>query len=206
VNNPVYVGKSVKRIEDEPLIRGRGRFLDDLQFPGMLQAAFVRSPHAHALIHGIDIAAAASMTGVHAVLTLADLSPQLSNERLPLQFRSAQLPPDITPFVLAKDEVAFVGEAVAIVIADTRYLAEDAAALVAVDYEPLPAVSDCRAALAPGAPLAHCGRKSNVMTEIRQSYGDVAAAFGGAPHRVSVSLKQHRGGAHSMEGRGELAS
>ena len=81
---------------------------------------------------------------MHAVLTLADLSPQLSQERLPLQFRSAQLPPDITPFVLAKDEVAFVGEAVAVVVADTRYLAEDAAALVAVDYEPLPAVSDCR--------------------------------------------------------------
>jgi carbon-monoxide dehydrogenase large subunit len=206
VNTPVYVGKSVKRIEDEPLIRGRGRFLDDLQFPGMLHVAFVRSPHAHALVRGIDGAAAASMAGVHAVLTLADLSPQLSQERLPLQFRSAQLPPDITPFVLAKDEVCFVGEAVAMVVADTRYLAEDAAALVEVDYEPLPAVSDCRTAVAPGAPLAHRGRKSNVMTEIKQSYGDIAAAFSGTPHRINVNLKQHRGGAHSMEGRGVLAS
>ena len=122
---------------------------------------------------------------MHAVLTLADLAPLLSQERLPLQFRTAQLPPDITPFVLAKDEVAFVGEAVAVVIAETRYLAEDAAALVAVDYEPLPAVSDCRAALAPGAPLAHRGRKSNLMTEFRQSYGDVAAAFARAPHRAT---------------------
>lgn len=206
MNSPVYVGKSVKRIEDEPLIRGRGRFLDDLQFPGMLHVAFVRSPHAHALVHGIDGTAAAGMSGVHAVLTLADLSPQLSQERLPLQFRSAQLPPDITPFVLAKDEVCFVGEAVAMVVADTRYLAEDAAALVAVDYEPLPAVSDCRAAVAPGAPLAHRGRKTNVMTEIKQSYGDVTAAFTSTPHQVNVSLKQHRGGAHSMEGRGVLAS
>jgi carbon-monoxide dehydrogenase large subunit len=206
VNSPVYVGTSVKRIEDEPLIRGRGRFLDDLQFPGMLHVAFVRSPHAHALVRRIDGTAAAGMPGVHAVLTLADLSPQLSQERLPLQFRSAQLPPDITPFVLAKDEVCFVGEAVAMVAADTRYLAEDAAALVAVDYEPLPAVSDCRAALAHGAPLAHRGRKSNVMTEIKQSYGDVAAAFAGTPHRINVSLKQHRGGAHSMEGRGVLAA
>ena len=93
------------------------------------------------------------------MLTLADLAPQLSQERLPLQFRTAQLPPDITPFVLAKDEVAFVGEAVAVVIADTRYIAEDAAALVVVDYEPLPAVSDCRAALAPGAPRAHRGTR-----------------------------------------------
>lgn len=206
MNSPVYVGKSVKRIEDEPLIRGRGRFLDDLQFPGMLHVAFVRSPHAHALVRRIDGTAASGMPGVHAVLTLADLSPQLSQERLPLQFRSAQLPPDITPFVLAKDEVCFVGEAVAMVAADTRYLAEDAAALIAVDYEPLPAVSDCRAALAHGAPLAHRGRKSNVMTEIKQSYGDVAAAFAGTPHRINVSLKQHRGGAHSMEGRGVLAA
>jgi carbon-monoxide dehydrogenase large subunit len=206
LNNPVYVGKSVKRIEDLPLIQGRGRFLDDLQLPGLLHAAFVRSPLAHAIIRGIDATAATSMAGVHAVLTLADISPQLSQERLPLQFRSAQLPPNITPFVLAKDEVAFVGEAVAMVIAETRYLAEDAAALVAVDYEPLPAVSDCRAGAAPGAPHAHRGRKSNVMVEIRQSYGDIGSAFSGAPHCVSVSLKQHRGGAHSIEGRGVLAS
>ena len=111
--------------------------------------------------------------------------PLLSQERLPLQFRTAQLPPDITPFVLAKDEVAFVGEAVAVVIAETRYLAEDAAALVAVDYEPLPAVSDCRAGA--GAGRAACASRpqdSNVMTEFRQSYGDVAAAFARAPHRV----------------------
>jgi carbon-monoxide dehydrogenase large subunit len=206
LNNPVYVGKSVKRIEDLPLIQGRGRFLDDLQLPGLLHAAFVRSPLAHAVIRGIDATPATSMAGVHAVLTLADISPQLSQERLPLQFRSAQLPPNITPFVLAKDEVAFVGEAVAVVIAETRYLAEDAAALVAVDYEPLPAVSDCRAGAAPGAPHAHRGRKSNVMVEIRQSYGDIGSAFSGAPHCVSVSLKQHRGGAHSIEGRGVLAS
>ena len=201
-----YIGTSFQRIEDIPLIRGSGRFIDDLKFPDMLHAAFVRSPHAHALIRGIDAGSAAHAPGVHAVLTLADVSPQLSQERLPLQFRTAQLPPDITPFVLAKDEVAFVGEAVAVVIAETRFLAEDAAALVAVDYEPLPAVSDCRAATAPGAPLAHRGRKSNVMTEIRQSYGDIAAAFQRAPHRATVNLKQHRGGAHSIEGRGALAA
>ena len=200
------IGRPFKRIEDQPLLQGRGRFLDDLSFPGLLHAAFVRSPHAHALIRGIDRDAARHAPGVHAVLTLADLLPQLSQERLPLQFRTAALPPDITPFVLAKDEVAFVGEAVALVIADSRALAEDAAALVAVDYEPLPAASDCRAAAAPGAPLAHRGRKTNVMTEIKQAYGDVAAAFAGAPHRVGISLKQHRGGAHSIEGRGALAA
>ena len=200
-----YIGKPVRRIEDLPLLQGRGRFVDDLKFPGMLQAAFVRSPHAHALIRGIDTHAARQSPGVHAVYTLADLAPLLSAERIPLQFRTAQLPADITPFVLAKDEVAFVGEAVAVVIAETRYVAEDAAALVAVDYEPLPAVSDCRQALAPGAPVAHRGKSTNLMHTFRQSYGDIATAFARARHRLTVNLKQHRGGAHSIEGRGALA-
>jgi carbon-monoxide dehydrogenase large subunit len=199
------IGKPQKRLEDRPLLQGQGRFVDDLRFPGMLQAAFLRSPHAHALIRGIDAGAARALPGVHAVYTLADLMPLLSQERLPLQFGAARLPPDITPFVLAKDEASFVGETVAVVIADTRYIAEDAAALVAVDYEPLPAVSDCRDALKPGAPLAHIRKSSNLMLEIKQSYGDVAAAFARAPHRLSLNLKQHRGGAHSIEGRGALA-
>jgi aerobic carbon-monoxide dehydrogenase large subunit len=201
-----YVGHSVKRIEDRPLLTGAGRFLADLRFPDLLEAAFVRSPLAHAIIRGIDTAAARKHPGVHAVLTLADLMPLLTSERLPLQFRTAQLPPDVTPLVLAKDEVSFVGEAVAVVIASTRYLAKDAAALVAVDYETLPAVSDCRQALMPGADPAHCARPSNLLVEFRQSYGDVDAAFARAPHRASVSLKQHRGGAHSIEGRGALAA
>ena len=200
------VGHRVKRIEDLPLLQGRGRFVDDLQFPGLLHAAFVRSPHGHALIRGIDTGAAKKMPGVHAVFTLADFQNLLSQERLPLQFGGAKLPPDITPFVLAKDETSYVGETVAMVIAESRPLAEDAAAAVAVDWEQLPAVSDCRDALKPGAPLAHRGRSSNLMLEIKQSYGDVAGAFARAPHRVSVNLKQHRGGAHSIEGRGALAN
>jgi carbon-monoxide dehydrogenase large subunit len=200
-----YVGHSVRRIEDRPLLTGAGRFLADLRFVDMLEAAFVRSPHAHAAIRGIDTSAARKHPGVHAVLTLTDLMPLLTSERLPLQFRTAQLPPDVTPLVLAKDEVSFVGEAVAVVIAPSRYIAEDAAALVAVDYEPLPAVADCRRALAPGAPPAHRARPSNLLVEFRQSYGDVEAAFARAPRRASISLKQHRGGAHSIEGRGALA-
>ena len=205
VSDSKSIGRSVRRLEDRPLLMGKGRFVADLAFPDMLEAAFVRSPHAHAAIRGIDTRAARGSAGVHAVLTLADLAPLLAQERLPLQFRTAKLPPDVTPFVLAKDEVAFVGEAVAVVIAQTRYIAEDAAALVAVDYEPLPAVSDCRKALAPHAPRAHRTRDSNLLVEFRQSYGDVAAAFARAPHRVSVNLKQHRGGAHSIEGRGAIA-
>jgi len=201
-----YVGQPIKRIEDRPLLTGAGRYVADLRFSDMLEAAFVRSPHAHAAIRGIDASAARRHPGVHAVLTLADIAPRLTQERLPLQFRTAQLPPDITPLALAKDEVSFVGEAVAVVIAQSRYIAEDAAALVAVDYEPLPAVSDCRAALAPGAPRAHQTRTGNLLIEFRQSYGDVEGAFARAPHRASVKLKQHRGGAHSIEGRGAIAA
>ncbi len=200
-----YIGQPIKRLEDLPLLTGTGRFVADLRVPDMLEAAFVRSPHAHAAIRGIDTRAARQCPDVHAVLTLADLRPLLTHERLPLQFRTAQLPADVTPLVLAKDEVSFVGEAVAVVIAKSRYLAEDAAALVAVDYEPLPAVSDCRQALAPEAPRAHRVRASNLLVEFKQSYGDVAGAFARAPRRVSINLKQHRGGAHSLEGRGALA-
>jgi carbon-monoxide dehydrogenase large subunit len=200
-----YIGHPIKRLEDRPLLTGRGRFVADLHFPDMLEAAFVRSPHAHARIRGIDTTVARRAPGVHAVFTLADLAPLLAHERLPLQFRTAQLPPDITPLVLAKDEVAFVGEAVAVVIAGSRYLAEDAAALVAVDYEPLSAISDCRRALAADAPRAHQPRASNLLYEFHQAYGDVAGAFARAPHCAGICLKQHRGGAHSMEGRGAIA-
>jgi aerobic carbon-monoxide dehydrogenase large subunit len=199
------VGKSVLRLEDGPLLRGSGRFVDDLKFAGMLEAALVRSPHAHAGIRGIDAEAARRLPGVHAIFSFADIAPMLTQERLPLQFRTDQLPQNVAPFVLAKDEVAYVGEAIALVVARSRAVAEDAAALVDVDYEPLPAISDCRAALRAGAPLAHRGKTSNLLFEFHQSYGDVASAFARAPHRARFSLKQHRGGAHSMEGRGAVA-
>src|SRR2546430_5997549 len=118
-----YIGQPIKRIEDRPLLTGAGRFVDDLRFPDMLQASFVRSPHAHADIRDIDTRAARALPGVHGVLTLTDLLPLLADERLPLQFRTAELPPDITPLALAKDEVAFVGEAVAGAIAGNRFIA-----------------------------------------------------------------------------------
>jgi len=201
-----YVGQPVRRIEDPPLVRGQGRFVDDIHLPGLLEAAFVRSPHAHARIVTIDTAAARSHPGVRAVFTLADLRSVLSSERLPLQFRSKELPDDITPFVLAKDEVAFVGEPVALVVAESRYIAEDAATLVNVEYEPLPAVADCRAGARPDAPKARLTRPSNIVIELGQRYGDVEDAFAKAPHRVALSLKQHRGGAHPIEGRGIVAN
>ena len=200
------IGQAVRRIEDPALLKGKARFVDDLDFPGTLHAAFVRSPHGHALIRSIDAAAARGMTGVEAIMTIDDLRKILASDRLPLQFRAAKLPPDVTPFVLAREEVAYVGEAVAVVLAASRYQAEDAAAAVDVDYEVLPAISDCRKAIAPGSPQARNVRKSNVLLTLVQSYGDIDAAFAAAPHRATVNLKQHRGVAHSIEGRGALAT
>jgi carbon-monoxide dehydrogenase large subunit len=199
------VGKPVLRLEDAALVRGAGRFVDDLKFPGMLEAAFLRSPHAHAAIRGIDADAVRKLPGVHAVFTFADIVPMLTDGRLPLQFRSNQLPASVAPLVLAKDETVYAGEPVALLVAQSRAMAEDAASRLHVDYEPLPAVSDCRAALQPGAARAHRGKASNLLIEFRQGYGDIAAAFARAPHRVRISLKQHRGGAHSIEGRGAVA-
>ncbi|HYY60608.1 MAG TPA: hypothetical protein VE756_04375, partial [Burkholderiales bacterium] len=149
------IGRSVPRLEDEPLLMGEGRFIDDIGLPGMLHAAFVRSPHAHAAIRRIDKAPALALPGVHALFTRADLLPHLATEFMVVGLPSASYKQDFNRPALAGDEVVHVGQAVAIVVAEDCYIAEDAAALVEIDYEALPAVSDCRAALAAGAPKVH---------------------------------------------------
>ena len=199
------LGRDVPRVEDKALIRGAGRFLDDITLPGMLHAAFVRSPHAHAAIMGIDIEAAAAMPGVHAVLTLAALAPHLTDTRLVVAMPSPSYRLDLHRPVLASQEVVHVGEAVAMVIAESRYLAEDAAAAVMVEYDPLPAVADCVAALHAGAPTAHQGAPSNLVAEMVIEYGAVDAAFATAAHVAHERLWIHRGGSHSMECRGLVA-
>src|SRR5580765_3516965 len=130
-----YIGRRYPRVEDRALVRGAGRFVDDLRPPGVLEAAFLRSPVAHGLVRSIDTRAARALQGVHAVYTLADLRPILTADRLPLQFPSAVLPPDISPFILAAGEVSYVGEAIALVVADKRYIAEDALTLIETDIE-----------------------------------------------------------------------
>jgi carbon-monoxide dehydrogenase large subunit len=198
-------GTSVPRLEDAALLRGEGRFIDDLSFPGMLHAAFVRSPHAHAAIRGIDKSAALALPGVRAVLTAADLRPYLRNERLVVALPSQSYRQERNRPALAADEAVHVGEPVAVVIADDRYIAEDAVALVAVDYEPLPAAADCRAALAPDAPKVHRDAPHNLLAEISMGYGDTDRAFAGAAHVFRESLWTHRGGSHSIECRGAIA-
>ena len=201
-----YIGRRYPRVEDTALVRGAGRFVDDMRLPGLLEAAFLRSPVAHGLIRSIDTSAARAFPGVHGVYTLADLRPVMTADRLPLQFPSTVLPTDISPFILAGKEVSYVGEAIALVVANKRNVAEDALALINLGIQELPAASDCRDASRPGAPDAHIHRKGNVLIDFVQSYGDADRAVTTAAHRLTISLKQHRGGAHPIEGRGLIAS
>jgi carbon-monoxide dehydrogenase large subunit len=206
------VGERIRRIEDPALLTGRAAFVDDIRLPGTLIAAFVRSPHAHAAIRRIDASAARAMPGVHAVYTLADLRPHLTADRTPLPQSLSELqgltkksPRDhVTPFILAHDEVCYVGDPVAVVIADDRYIAEDAAARVAVTFESLPAVSDCRDAARSDAAPVHRKVPSNVLADFTVAYGDCDRAFADAPHVLDLALSQHRGCAHPLEGRGAL--
>jgi aerobic carbon-monoxide dehydrogenase large subunit len=212
-NNRRSVDASVLRLEDPELLRGRARFVDDVKLPGTLSAAFVRSPFAHAMFRNIDTSVARAMPGVHAIYSLEDLRPHLSSDRTPLGqsvrelvgLSAKSLRENITPFVLARDEVCYVGEAVAVVIAEDRSIAEDAASRVEVDYEALAAVSDCRDAAEPTAALVHRRVRSNILAEYTIGYGDCESAFKQAEHVFSLSLKQHRGCAHPLEGRGVLA-
>ena len=125
---------------------------------------------------------------------------------MPLELRLDVLPPNITPFPLAKDEVVFVGEAIAVVVAQSRYAAEDAAGLVRVEYQPLDPVVDCKQAIEPQSPRADTRKLSNIVKEFRQTYGNPDAAFSDAPHCAQLRLKTHRGVAHPLEGRAVLAN
>ncbi|HTH98953.1 MAG TPA: xanthine dehydrogenase family protein molybdopterin-binding subunit [Stellaceae bacterium] len=204
-HNAKVLGRDVPRVEDPALIRGQGRFADDIMLPGMLHAAFLRSPNAHARILSIDATAARALPGVHAVLTMADLAPHLADTRLRVAMPSPSYRLDLHRPVLADEEVVHVGEPIAVILADSRYIAEDAMAMIEVDYDPLPVANDCVAALEPGAPTAHDGAPSNLVAEMVMGYGDVDAAFEAAPHRFHERLTVHRGGSHSMECRGVVA-
>jgi carbon-monoxide dehydrogenase large subunit len=195
------VGSSVKRIEDPAILRGRGRFVDDIAVPGMLEVAFVRSSEAHARIRGIDTAAAAALPGVVAVLTSQDLGSQRMVQANPHPL----LKQNITQCPLAVGEVCYVGETIAMVVAENRYIAEDAAQLVVVDYEPLPMVIDVLDAAKPGAPRVHAGSPDNLVARVPWKFGDPDAAFAAADHVFRERYVQHRGGGHSMECRGVVA-
>ncbi len=201
-----HFGARVKRLEDPALLAGRGRFVDDIKLPGILHACFVRSPHAHALIRAIDSGPATAMPGVHAVLTAVDLPEPMDRMPIPMLTPNPAIAVPRTQTVLARDEVCYVGQPIAVVVADSRYLAEDAAAAVVVEFDVLAAVADCRAGISDGAPRAHSDLDSNVIARFPSAYGDIEAAFAGAAHVFEETLWQHRGGGMAMETRAVLAS
>jgi len=170
-----WVGAAVPRKEDARLLAGRGRYVDDLSRPGLLHAAMLRSPHAHARIVAIDTREAERLPGVAAVLTGADAA-RLSRPIRPLIPTPVPLP----DWCLAVDRARFAGEPVAAVAAVDRATAEDALERIAVDYEPLPAVVDPEAALAPGAPLLYPELGTNVLWHDVLTYGDVDGALAAA--------------------------
>ena len=202
---PSSFGTSPKRKEDPDLLTGRGRFVDDIVLPGMLAAAFVRSPLAHARIKSIDASAALARPGVRAVLSYHDLPVSLRERRLPLFVPHPTLTSRMQ-YALVKEEVCYVGEPIAVVVADDRYIAEDALPLVEIEYETLEPVADCRGGANPNSPRAHLDLESNVVSRMLSSVGDIDAAFRGAPHVFREELSHHRGGAFFMECRGAIAS
>lgn len=193
IKGQTHVGQSAPRIEDDALLTGRGRYGDDLGTkPGTLHAAVLRSPHAHAELLGIDASAALKLSGVRAVLTGQDVQrwsqPFVVGVKQPMQH-----------WALAVDRVRYAGEAVAVVVAENRYLAEDALDLITVDYKALPAVVDIERAMAPDAPILHEAVGSNVVSDRSFAYGDTATAFANAAHRVALTVQYPRNSCTPIE-------
>lgn len=196
------IGVSVRRREDYRLLTGAGRFFDDLPFGDFFDVAILRSPHAHARVISIDKERALKLSGVIAIFTASDLEPILQD-----------LPPKVTHpdlnyqirLPIVKDYARYVGEAIAVVVAESRYIAEDAIDLIDVEFEPLEAVASTEAALRKGAPKVHVGSDSNVAVHITQKAGDPDLALANSPHVLKETFKITRGGGHSIEGRGVAA-
>ncbi len=198
-----WIGVPLPRREDDRLVRGQGRFVDDIHLPGMVHLHVLRSPHANARISRIATAEALKLSGVLAVLTYDDLG--VAAQPLPLQIPLGQIRHRITQPPLAAGHVAYVGQPVAAVVATDRYVAEDAAELIEVTYEPRTAATDLRRALEPGSPLAHPELGDNLAGTWQQSVGDPEGALGGAEHRLELEFCIARGTGHPMETRGCVA-
>jgi carbon-monoxide dehydrogenase large subunit len=193
-----FVGDRHLRKEDPRLLTGRGRYVGDLALPGMLHVVLLRSPHAHARIRRVDADRARAHPGVVDVVTFAELGG--AARAFPMvpphpELRGHNFAP------LAGDRVRFVGEAVAAVVADSRYAAEDARDLLEVDYEVLPSAQT----LTPGAPAVHDDIPDNLAGRVTLTRGDTAAALRAAPRVISVRLRIGRGGGQPMETRGLVA-
>ena len=197
--------------EHRPLLRGQGRFLDDLALPGALEAAFVRSPWPHARVRSIETGEARRAPGVAAVVTGAELAPAVAPIRAEMASGGATVYRATDWHPVAADTVRYAGEVVAVVAAASRYLAEDATALVEANYEPLPVAADARSALREGAPLVHEHAPGNVLfrTEWSSGKGDAGERgrerFERAPIRVRCACRHPRVSGMPMEGCGAVA-
>ena len=188
-----HLGHSAPRHEDAALLTGRGRFGDDLGTPpGTLHAAVLRSPHAHARLLAVDTAAALALPGVHAVLTGQDVQrwqqPFVVGVKVPMQH-----------FVLAVDKVRYAGEPVAVVVAQSRYIAEDACELIDVEYELLPVVADPCVATDPGSALLYEENGTNLMLDRAFTWGDIDGVFAAADKVFSAKFRWNRVGANPTE-------
>lgn len=188
-NGFTEIGRPLSRREDRRLLTGTARFLDDIVIPGVLHATFVRSPHAHARIRGIDVATAATMPGVVAVVTGHDLAEWTNELRMAPPIEGLE---PTTIATLPIDKVRFQGDPVACVVANDRYLAEDAAEAVEVDWEILPAIADLEAAFAPGAALVDETVAGNRIAHQTFSAGDPAARARAAHAVVEARFVQQR--------------
>jgi carbon-monoxide dehydrogenase large subunit len=199
---PRSVGARVLRREDPRLLAGAGTFVDDIHLPGMLEGFFVRSSEAHADLLEVDVSGALEIPGVVAVITAAELRDRVAPIRAEVKtpgYQEADMP------VLAETKVRMVGEPIALVVARSRYLAEDGAAAVKVAYEPLTPIVTMEQALAEGAPLIHDEAPGNLFNRFELSEGDVEAAFAAADLTVELELRQQRYGAAALEGRAVIA-
>ncbi len=196
------VGTRVKRKEDPRLLTGRASYVEDLVFPGMVWAAIVRSPYAHATLRHVDTAAAARHPGVLAVLTGADLKDKVGG--IPVAHRIPDLKEPFHP-PMATEEVHYVGEPVAAVVATDRYVAKDAVQLVNVDYEPLPVVVDPEKAMEPGSPLVHKDLGTNIAFSSTTTCGDIEQGFAEADLTVSARFVNQRLVPNAIEPRGVIS-
>ena len=192
-NQENHIGQDLERFEDAALLTGQGRFLDDLPTaPGTAHAAILRSPHAHAEIISIDFTRAQALAGVYAVITGAEA--KLWSEPFLVGVKQS-----MAQWCIATDRVRYVGEPVAIVAAESRYVAEDALALIDVKYHVLPGVVEVMAAMAPDAPVLHSDVGANLINERKFKYGDPEAIFAEASHVVRASMRYPRNSCTPME-------
>lgn len=197
-----HIGASHLRKEDARLVTGRGRFIDDIQIPNALHACFVRSPHAHALIQHINFKAALALEGVVGVYTGHELAQWTTRHRMAPNIDGlCPMEMDTLPI----DRVRFQGDPVACVVANSRYVAEDAAAMVEVTYEALPAVTNMTQALTADAPLVDPLVPGNLLSHQHASFGNVNQAFAQAHRIVHSSFSQHRQTHLPIETRGCIA-